>query len=350
MIRIAIVSSPENRSPRVLAESLHQFLNSTNAYSKVFYRINSFKRLLKFKDVKHKYKFHLWIGYKLLYFFKDQIFIDKLKNFDAIILCDYVPTAFFNDTYDIEKLRILVGNIPILFYEIAYIGNTPTLLVELQSLKAISIAKYDWHLAVSEVTEITQKPSAPWSQIGLYLKSTGLKPLPKKEFLAIIDFAHSGSEEFRNIQIQVLEELNIPYKILEGNYTFTEIRKIYMDATFYFMQSLESFGLPIAECLCCGSYIFTPECSWPMSWRLDKNPQVHGPGILPKCFSIYNGVEDLKIKLKDIIKNYDLERTPKKIFDIFYNHYPTFYDGNLNAMEDVLNNIESKKLINPFRK
>jgi hypothetical protein len=139
--------------------------------------------------------------------------------------------------------------------------------------------------------------------------------------------------------------LNIPYVSLEKSYTISEIRSIYMASTFYFMQSSESFGLPIAECLCCGSIVFSPDSSWPMSWRLDENPQVHGPGNLPECFIIYNGMEEMKIKLQNIISNYDLDNTPQKIFDIFYDHYPTFYDGNLKAVEEVFNKIKKKELI-----
>ena len=346
MTKIAILSSSAPRSPRVLADSLHQLLKTTNTFSEVFYRIDALKRLLKYNDVKHKYKFHLWFGYKLWYFFKDRILVERLKSFDAIVICDCIPGAFLQSAYSVENLRKKLGNTPILFYEVFYLGNAPTQILKLQSINAMSIERYDWHLAVAEVTEIRQVPSAPWSQIGIYLRSTGLKPKTKGKFMAIVDFLQPGFEDFRNMQIQILKDLKIPYISLEGSYTFTEIRAIYMSATFYFMQSMEAFGLPIAECLCCGSYIFTPDSSWPMSWRLDENPQIHGSGILPECFVTYTGNQDLKIKLQNVMKTYELDATPQKVFDIFYTNYPTYYDGNKTAIEELLKKIERKELNN----
>jgi len=345
MTKIAILSSSAPRSPRVLADSLHQLLKTTNTFSEVFYRIDALKRLLKYNDVKHKYKFHLWFGYKLWYFFKDRILVERLKSFDAIVICDCIPGAFLQSAYSVENLRKKLGNTPILFYEVFYLGNAPTQILKLQSINAMSIERYDWHLAVAEVTEIRQVPSAPWSQIGIYLRSTGLGPKTKEKFMAVIDFLQPGFESTRNMQIQILKDLNIPYIALEGSYSIKEIRNIYMSSTFYFMQSMEAFGLPIAECLCCGSSIFTPDTSWPMSWRLDEEPQVHGSGILPECFITYSGVEDLKNKLQGIMKEYNLETTPQKIFDIFYSNYPTYYDGNMTAIEEVLRKIERKEFI-----
>ena len=346
MLKIAIVSDSSYRSPRVLAECLHEQVKCTKATSKVFHRINAFKRLLKYDDVKHKYKLHLWIGYKFLHFFKDFIFVKKLKSYDAIIICGCPPDAFLKDCYGIEKLRRRIGNIPILFYEVYYLGNAPTQLSKLRALGGLSMERYDWHLAVGEIAEIRQKPSRPWSQIGLYLKSTGLKPKPKKRLLAIVDFVQPGFQDIRKNQIQVLEDLDIPYIALEGNYTISEIRNIYMNSTFYFMQSFEAFGLPIAECLCCGSYIFSPQSSWPMSWRLDENPIVHGEGILPECFVIYNDPIKLKSLLSQILKSYDYDKTPQKVFDIFIEHYPTFFEGNGKQLAEVLDKIQKKELNN----
>lgn len=343
MIKIAIVTRSQNSSPKVLAESLAKQLLLLDVNSKIFYRINAFKRLLKYSVVRQRYPYYKWFIYKMIFFVTDRLFIHKLKTFDAIIISDCSPLGFFHNSYDIERLHEIVGSTPIIFYEVYYLGNAPTVLEMLKSKKQPTIERYNWHLSVTDITEIKNKPAPPWSQIGIYLKGTGLRPNVKKQIMAVVDFAHPGNEQYRNEQIQALEKLNIPYISLEKRFTISEIRSIYQQATFYFMQSLESFGLPIAECLCCGNHIFTPDSSWPMAWRLDENPKIYAPGSLPECFVVYSGQDDLETKLKKIKKDYDFTETPQKIFEIFFKHYPTYYEGNQTALKDVLRRIELKK-------
>lgn len=342
MIKIAIVTYYRNSSPRVLADSLNQFLSTIGIPSRIHYKIKTFKRLLKYKDVRNQYNYITWILYKLIFFLHDRLFLKYLKAYDAIIISDCSPSGFLPTSYNIIELRNVVGNVPIIFYEVYYIGNAPTQLEMLKRMNYPSIERYDWHLSVTDITEIRNIPESPWSQIGLYLKGTKLKPVIKQRFFAIVDFIREGYEEFRKEQILALKELRIPFIALQKKYSISEIRKIYQQATVFFIQFPEAFGLPIAECLSCGSYIVTPDSSWPMSWRLDKNPEVHGPGILPECFIIYNGFNDLKEKLKKMREDYDFEKTPKNVFDVFYKNYPTYYDGNQKALKDFLKRIELK--------
>jgi hypothetical protein len=344
MIKIALVTRPQNSSPRVLAESLALLISELGISSKIFYRINAFKRLLKYKPVSQNYSYHKWLIYKIIFFLGDKHFIRSLKAFDAIIISDCSPTAFLPNTYDIERLREIVGSIPILFYEVYFLGNAPTQLEILVGNNYSTIERFNWHLSVTDVTEIKSKPVPPWSQIGLYLKGTGIKPNIKNQFIAVVDFIRKGYEDYRFEQIQVLEELRIPFISLEKHYSITNIRSIYKQAAVFFIQFPEAFGLPIAECLSFGSYIFTPDSSWPMAWRLDENPSVHGPGSLPECFVVYNGKNDLKTRLNEIKNDYDFKRTPQKVFDIFLKYYPFYYEANQVAFKDVLGRIERKEL------
>jgi hypothetical protein len=77
-----------------------------------------------------------------------------------------------------------------------------------------------------------------------------------------------------------------------------------------------------------------------MSWRLDEKPEVHGPGLLPGCFTVYNSAEDLKAKLLDFKECFNVEKTPRKVFDIFVNTYPNFYYGNSGELERFIKLIE----------
>lgn len=345
MLNIAIVSRPENGSPKVLANCLYNALETSPHKVEKFYRLNTFKRLVKYKKVKHKYTYPLWLAYKARHFFKDQLLLKQLKKFDLIIITDCTPMAFLEETYNIERLKKKMDHIPIFYYAVFYLGNAPTMIDYLKQRNQPGLERFDWHLAVSPVTEVRQAEGDIWSQIGINLQSSGLKPEPKSSFLAVVDFAQPGYENVRNTQIQVLKELDIPFISLDRPYSISEIREIYKKAAIYFMQSFESFGLPIAECLCGGSYIFTANSGWPMSWRLDKNPEIHGPGTLPECFVVYNTPQDLKQKILEVKNSYDLKNSPRKVFDIFFEHYPSYYEGNPEVLNEILKRVEQKNTL-----
>lgn len=345
MKNIAIVTKPNYSSPRILANCLHSFLSQAEGVkSEVFYELFVFKRLLSYAKVAKNYNYITWKGYQLIHYIQDQLFLRKLKKYDAVIIVECSPKAFLSDSFDFVKLRKKLEGIPLIFHEVYYLGNAPTMVSYLNDGGHHQEDIFDWHLSVSEVTEIRSKPKAPWSQVGLYLKSTGLAPVSKKEHLAIIDFYREGYEKERNEQIKALEAVGIPYIELSGSYTFDEIREIYKKATFYFLQFPESFGLPIAECLSCGAYVFTPDTSWGMAWRLDDEVEIHGPGKLADCFVVYDGQEGLQEKLRQYKLEYDLEKTPQKVFEIFMENYSDYYNGNKAELNYFLEKLKSGTL------
>jgi len=340
-IKIAIISGPENGSPKVLATTLESFIKSVGHQPKVFFKSKAIKRLNKRCQGCNKV---LWWIYRTIHYLNDQLFFIHLRRYNAIVVCDWTPNAFLKGVYDIKKMKILTKGKPILYYAVQYLGNAPTQIEKLKSGGHPLFEKYDWHLSVSEVTEIRQRPAPPWSHIGLYLKGTGLAPVVKEKFIAVVDYAQEGYLNYRKEQIEVLEELGIEYVSLEKKYTIEKIRKYYKSAAIYFMQSAEAFGMPIAECLATGTYIFTPDSSWPMAWRLNENPTVHGPGVLPECFVEYNGKLDLKKKIDTIKNNFDSLNTPKKVFNIFSQYYLSYYQGNAESLKCVIEKIEKKEI------
>ena len=340
-LKIAIICGPENGSPKVLAETLEPLIRKTGCSAEIFYQAKAIRRLLPASQAKRNSV--LWFLYKLKHFLNDRKVFSKLKSTDAVIICDWTPHGFYNDTYNIKRLKKII-NKPVLYYAVQFLENSPTIIKRLKDGGHSLTELYDWHLTVSSITEQRGIPAPPWSQIGMNLRSTGLKPDPKKEFVAVVDFLRPGFEQYRETQIKVLEDLGVKYISLEKEYTLEEIRELYKQATLYFIQFPEAFGLPIAECLACGSYVVTADSSWPMSWRLDEKPEVHGPGKLPGCFIVYNGESDLKQKIWNIKENFDSAETPQKVFDIFYQNYPTFYDGNSDSLHNVLKRIEEKNI------
>ncbi|EPR67540.1 hypothetical protein [Cyclobacterium qasimii] len=345
MKKIAIVTKPNYSSPRILANCLHSFFSQAEGVqSEVFHELFVFKRLLSYAKVAKNYNYFSWKSYQLIHYIQDQLFLRKLKKYDAVVVVECSPKAFLNNSFDFVKLKGILKDIPLIFHEVYYLGNGPTMVTYLAEGGHHQEDIFDWHLSVSEVTEIRSKPKAPWSQIGLYLKSTGLVPVPKKEHLAVIDFYREGYEEERNVQIKALEAVGIPYIELSGSYTFDEIRDVYKKATFYFLQFPESFGLPIAECMSCGAYVFTPDTSWAMAWRLDDEVQIHGPGKLADCFVVYDGQKGLEEKLIQYKSEYDLQESPKKVFQIFMDNYSDYYEGNKPELDNFLNKLQSGEL------
>jgi len=332
-MRIAILTRPDFRSPRVLADSLKLQLEKEEVQVEIFDSINILNRMVSFRN--SKLSFHFWLKRKLINYFSDWTKIKKLKNFDAIVVSECAPNGFFKQLYNVEKLKERVKK-PIGFYEVYYLGNAPTQIQFLEKNNEPLLDRYDFHLSISNVTEIKGTDSNNWYPIGIKGESWNLKPLQKKEIIAIIDFEFPGNEKIRKIQINALNKAGIKYISLESSYTIIEIRKIYQQGAIYFMQSFEAFGLPILECLCSGCQIFTQESWWPMSWRINANPQIHGGGTLPECFTVYHNEEQLVKELKAFKDNYDLVVSPSKIFEIFLAHYPNFFLGN---------NAEMKRLI-----
>jgi hypothetical protein len=294
-------------------------------FADVFYNINILNRLVSFKD--SKLSFHFWLREKLWNLFRDRAIIKKLKNFDAIIISETIPNIYYRQQFNIESFKNVIQK-PIGIFAVYYLGNAPTQIKSLRDNNQPELERFNFHLSVSSTTEIREPVSGNYFPVGLRGESFELKPVPKAELLAIIDFAHPGNEAYRKVQINALEHAGIKYILLEGSYSVEEIRAIYQQGAIYFMQSSEAFGLPLLECLSCGCQIFTPHSWWPMSWRLNESPEIHGEGILPDCFTVYNSADQLSEELIRFKENYDLGKTPKKVFDNFISHYPDFYNGN----------------------
>lgn len=343
-LKIAIITKPNFASPRVLASCLEAYMRNRGFDVSVIYKIDFFKRLLDYRVMRNRYSLLAWYGYKLLNYYKDRALVKELKAFDAIIIAETSPKCYLKDEYDFVKGKKLLNNIPLVYHGVYFLGNAPTIVDMFAKEGHNNASIFDWHLAVSAVTEIKSQPSPPWNQVGMYLKSTGLRPTKKAATFAVVDFERKGREKIRDEQIQVLESLRIPYVALGGTMTIDEIREIYKKATYYFIQFPESFGLPIAECLSCGAYIFLPESSWAMAWRLDENPAVHGPGKLADCFVVYGDKDNLQLRLQEMEQQYDLEETPKTVFNTFLENYRSYYEGNGEQFDEFIQHLENTLL------
>jgi hypothetical protein len=337
-LKVAILTRPDFRSPRVLADSLKDHLERQGAEVEVFYGIDVLNRLVSLK--RSGLSIHFWLTKKMKNYFNDKRLLKKLKKFDTIIISECIPNAFLSKMYNIEKFKKMIKK-PVGLYEVYYLENAPTQIDFLKKDKNGLSEKYDFHLSVAEVTEIKKTTVRNWYPIGLKSEFWNLKPLPKKEIFAIVDFVQPGYEMIRETQIKALNKAEIKYIALDRTYTFAEVRNIYQEAAIFFIQFPEAFGVSILECLCCGCQIFTVRSAWPMSWRLNENPAIHGEGILPDCFTIYQDEVQLVKELIAFKSNYDLKESPKKVFDNFLAHYPHYYYGNEAEMSRLVTDLKS---------
>jgi hypothetical protein len=314
-------------------------LKNAGVESVILYNINSLNRLVSYKN--NTLSFHFWLWEKLHNYFKDRKTISLLKKADAVVICDCIPNAFWKRLYNVERLKGITKK-PVLLYEVFYLGNAPTQIEALKKNNDPFLERYNAHLFISPVTEIREGNTPNSYCIGLMANAWNLQPLQKKELIALVDFAQTGYETYRQAQIEQLNKAGIRFISLERRYSIDEIRDIYRQVSIYFMQSYEAFGLPILECLCTGAQIFTPHSGWPMSWRLDEDPKVHSAGILPGCFTVYNGEDDLYKKLQAFKNNFSAAETPLRVFDIFKKHYPAFYEGNEQELKRCIDYIKSR--------
>lgn len=341
-MRIAIIVRPDDASPKVLAISLQKLLAKCEVASDIFYEHGFLmRRVPLFGKFRQQGKLHFTIKRYLKHYWSDRKLMLTLKKYDAIVVSDCEPNGFWKHHFGIENLKRQFKK-PIAFHEVYYLGNVPTHVKRLKLQGHPTMERYDWHLAVTDITEIKSSPRPPWSLVGLNLEGEGLEIGHKSDFFAIVDFERKGYEKYRDDQIKVLEKLRLPYVAFEERMSMSEIRDYYKKASLIFLSFPETFGVPIAECLACGTAIFTPSSSWPMSWRLDANPEPNSIGKLPNCFVEYKTPDGLQKLLKKFYEDWDMVKKPKEIQDTFFKTYPHFYSGNLEGVHEfvkVLNKI-----------
>jgi hypothetical protein len=323
-----------------MATSLQAQLQGNGIDAEIMFELDVLNRLVGYKD--SKLSFHFWLQKKIVHWISDRRLIQALKQVDAVVISECIPNAFWKSLYNVQKLKAILKK-PVFIYEVYWLGNAPTQIENLQKRGDEVDEIYDGHLFVSPVTEIRASLLPNTFCIGLLAKTWNLQPHPKQELLALVDFAQPGYEAYREIQISQLTMAGIPFIALERSYTIEEIRDIYQQISIFFVQFPEAFGLPILECLCTGAQVFTPDSGWPMSWRLDEKPEVHGPGILPDCFTVYDGEDDLLQKLLAFKLNYNSLEKPIQVFNKFIQTYPAFYEGDQPELNRCLDFIKSYK-------
>ena len=340
-MRIAIFSRPGACFPNVISLGLSGMLDELGVENKIFYdSIPMLMRLLPFSKKPKRWhnNWHYRIRKKLANHWRDKALIKEVSTYDAIILSECYPNAFWKNYFAIEELKDVFKK-PVISYTESPLDAAPLNKSRLLDNDDYNESIYDFNLFVTDIMEIRAPLCRNQSFIGINIAHNELLKPVQKDFTAVIDFAQPGYETYRQQQINTLQKLGIKTLVLEGRYPIEEIRKIYRNAAIFFLSFPETFGLPIAECLACGTYIFCASSAWPMAWRLDENPQPMASGQLPDCFQVYENETDLETRLLALQQTYEPEKTPQHVFNTFLANYNKFYCGDKGALEEILKEL-----------
>jgi hypothetical protein len=344
-MKIAIITQDKPCFPRVISEGLRDALINNNCKVELIHAIPFLMRSLplKKKPIRWHANFNYRLRQKIKYIFHDYFLVKKLQNFDIIIVAESYANLFWENYLYIEILRKKT-NAKIISYSDSPLNAAP--INKLRWLKSSDFdeSRFDANLFLTNTVEVYYPNKANQFTIGVNLSYLYKQELfNKNNILAVLDFPQNGYESDRLLQIQVLNELGIQTLELKENYSREDILKIYQSATFFFLSSPETFGLSIAECLSFGTLIFTPSSSWPMAWRLNKNPKSNEDGFLPSmCFKVYGDEANLKNILNNLIIEYDFNNSPQNVIKCFRENYTNYFEGDRNQFEAFLNFVKTK--------
>jgi len=140
--------------------------------------------------------------------------------------------GFWND----KQLRGLLPDIPIILYDLVYLGREEVGAVAARRKSAMGIPnagnfgleRYDWYLSISVVSEHgLPKGKQRLSVIGVDLDDGSLRAGEQNGFVALLDFQRGDHLDERRMQIQALTEANVKWIELRGEYSTSKIRAIY---------------------------------------------------------------------------------------------------------------------------
>lgn len=270
-----------------------------------------------------------WLSYRRL--------LRDLRSVNFVVIVATLPGTFLETFFDDERLRRDVPHLPIISYGNLYLGTRPywaKWLLENNTAKVgvkgrhWGLDRYDYYLCTTEMSEDPVPPGAEaFSAIGINFEDPTLFVEQGKPFEALIDFEQAGQLPERAVQVLACVEADIPFKVLHGRYTISDIRKIYCRSSVYFVAFRESFGMPICELQACGALVLTPYVDWCPSHYLEKPGS--GAGQLPENFIVYNNDKrQLVNELKRLKRTHDPTRTLEK----FKSEQPHFYYGNIEEL------------------
>lgn len=356
-MRIAILANEKDSFVRPLAEGLARMTRKCGASPEVIYdglevislplRRRSFRpRALARHALRGR-------GFRKRF----DALVERIRDADAVIVVAHVPGSMSrNALQNIEELRRRLPHIPMVNYDLIYLptvekwgaamlqGDLSDISTEEARLitpAPFGMERYDWYLAASVASEIAMPAGDhPCSLIGMDIDDGQLYPDQQGEFRVLMDFSQSRKNypSFRTIQLEALGKAGVPFRVLHGTYTRSEIRALYRTTGAFMLAHRESFGLPICELQACGSLIFTPRAEWAGAHWLKEDASVAGPGTHSPNIIVYdNRVEALVDRLLEAKAAFD----PVRVVQTFDEVHPQLHYGDLDALARFLGRVDS---------
>jgi hypothetical protein len=382
-MRLAILADNRASFVKPTAEGLHRMLARLGVESTLFY--DGIDRVRPIPFNRRQPTIGTLARHAAAYLGKQRSFVAlmrELARYDAIIVVLNLPSSFMTGFFRDRAIRRLLPRTPIINYDLHYLltcpewvpwlrhgpaprnsptvapapppsgsAPPPTVPCSLSTVPSSGggiqmpgtgghrlLDRYDWYLLASASAPQAlppEPPRQPISLIGLDLDDGTLRPDPKPEFVALVDFVREGQgvDAERAVQLEALRRTNTKYITLEGRYSIEDIRAIYRRCALYFVAWLESFGLPICELQACGAYVATPYPEWVRGHWIKPDLHQPGPGTLSPNFIVYRNDVDLLCREIERVK---AEYDPKHVFDTFLEFQPQLFRGDTAELQRFL--------------
>lgn len=350
--KVAILANDADSFPKPMAEGLHRMFGRIGVQSEIVYDgLDSLPRTTGRRDRTSR---QTWsqsaknYGQKILEELAFRRLVRKLRNFQVVVIVGHLPAAYYQSFFDDRRLRRALPNLPIVLYDLIYLGTNRWWTERLASCDASSrvpagahfgVDRYDHYLTVNEANGSPLIPGCgPFHRIGIDLQDPSLCVQEPKEFAALLDFERPGHLRERSDQISACLEANVPFRVLHGHYPMSEIRAVYRKTSVYFLAHDESFGLPICEVQSCGGIVLTPDTGWCKAHHLHDDPRLQAR--LPDNIVSYENKAHLVSVLQRLRTNFD----PRENLRRFKATQPHYSVGDTAALSSFINDVRDRKI------
>jgi hypothetical protein len=318
--RVAILTRAAYRSPRFLAEGQGRMLGRLGVQADL--HLQGVGWLVRASQGRggRRQRMETWVARQC---------IQSLHDYDLFVVADSLHPP--HDDVDLSALRS--HGKPVLMYEVFYAGGAKHWL---ERLPRRVLDKFDGYLCVSGIHGCAPVGSRPIDVIGMDIQPC--HPLPRRrerEFSVLVDFPREGHEAQRNDQMEALRRLGIRPVVLQGEYSFREIERVYRTVSAAFVAFPEAFGLPVAQLQSYCAVILSPDKGWVMGHALLPTGSVFfetADAPFNPNFRFYGDVDDLRQCLLQLRR----DSVPAEVTSRFLQSQPAYSQGDLHALWQAL--------------
>lgn len=316
MLKVAIVTRPDFRSPRYLAIGLQRMLRREGVVATCFLHGMLCLMALRDRFASRRHRLMALVA---------MTWLRRLKRYDVIVVADTVDIAGQSEL--LAPLRQL-GK-PMLMYEVFALHGSRYWL---ERLPATALNQFDAWLVSSAIHDDKPAPGPPIFEIGLELLEPPTQS-SSKPFMAMLDFEREGYEEERLVQERALRLAGVPKFTLAGEYSFSEIVAEYERAACAFVAFPEAFGVPIAQLQNRRSLIIAPKRRWANRHALMRAGSVFDEGApFTENFVFYEDDDELAERLRKATTDH----CPRLVAQAFSNAQPHLAHGNASELRRPL--------------